>query len=275
MHKVLLAAAFLVLAVSPTMEPDTTPASWTQDGKGNAYLLYRSYKERTGRSLTAMSQGNSNSCVGCASAKALEILHGRRFSAEWIYATSRGNWAKGAGSWAGWAAWSAKNVGVLPASSYPIVGEDFRVYSPEKSNIYQKRGPPEHLKQIAALYKSAGYYKLKSYDELRGAISNGYPVIIGSNVSFGPRRGQVKSRDGNLRRRWWGRWNHAMVFIGVDDRPDSNKGALLMNSWGETWVKGPKRFKDEPNGCFWASKSAVEKMVKQGDCYVIRPIIGL
>ena len=261
---------------APTVDPDPTPSSWKTDGKGDAFLLYRGYKERTGRDLTAMSQGRSPSCVGCSAAKAMEIMHGVPFSAEWAYAVSReGKPLKGSGSYAGWAAHAARETGFLPAVNYEIVGEDFTQYSHERSNAYGIRGPPEYLKPLADLYKSPGYHKVTSWEELRGAISQGYPVIIGSNVSFGPRSGQVKDRDGSLRRRWWGKWNHAMVFIGVDDRASSNKGALLMNSWGDHWVSGPKRFKDEPNGCFWASKDAVERMIAQGDCYVILPIQGL
>jgi len=56
-----------------------------------------------------------------------------------------------------------------------------------------------------------------------------------------------------------------MIFIGADDR--SNKGALIINSWGKTRDSAPKRFKDEPAGCFWADKSAVVRMIDQGDCY--------
>lgn len=277
MNKMALLAGIFFTATfwTPTVDPDPTPKAWNTAGKGNAYVLYRDYEKRTGRELKPFSQGRSPSCVGCATAKALEIMHGRPFSAEWAYGASRdaGN-PMGAGSFAGWAAHAARETGMLPAADYSVLGEDFTVYDVKRANAYGIRGPPEHLKGLARIYRSPGYYKIRSWEQLRGAISQGFPVIIGSNVSFGPRRGQVKDRDGSLRRRWWGKWNHAMVFIGVDDRKN-NKGALLMNSWGETWVSGPKRFQDEPNGCFWASKDAVIRMINQGDAYVIRPIAGL
>lgn len=272
---VLLAGLFFTSTFfSPTLDPTPTPAEWRTAGKGQAYLLYRGYKKQTGRDLQAMSQGGAPSCVGCAASKAMEIMTGVRWSPEWAYAVSRdvGNPISG-GSFSSWAAHAARETGYLPAASYPILGEDFTHYSAERANTYTIRGPPEHLKALAALYKSPGYHKIHNWEELRGAISQGYPVIIGSNVSYGPRTGQVKRQDGSLRHRWWGRWNHAMVFIGVDDR--SNKGGLLMNSWGDHWVSGPKRFSDEPDGCFWADKSAVEKMIAQGDAYVILPISGL
>lgn len=273
---VLLAGLFFTSSFAgPSVDPTPTPVVFNTAGQGNAYVLYRGYKQRTGRVLQAMSQGRSSSCVGCATAKALEIMHGIPFSPEWAYAISRdGHYTRGGGSWAGWAAHAAREHGMLPAADYSILGEDHTHYSVKRANDYGIRGPPDHLRAIAKLYRSPGYYKIRSWEQLRGAISQGFPVIIGSNVSFGPRRGQVKDRDGTLNRRWWGKWNHSMVFIGVDDRPNK-KAALLMNSWGKTWVSGPKRFKDEPAGCFWADKSAVVRMIDQGDCYVIRPIPGL
>lgn len=259
---------------SSTVDPDEAPASWTTDGKGAVHLLYRDYKQKTGRDFEAMSQGKAPSCVGCAIAKGYEIMHGVPFSPEWAYAASReGKKTVGPGSFAGWAADASKEIGMLPAATYSAIGEDFRVYSAALANQYGRRGPPEHLNPIAGLYKSPGYYKIRSWEELRGAIANGHAVIFGSNISFGPRYGQVKARNGTLRQRWWGKWNHSMVFIGLDDRED--KGALVMNSWGENWVSGPKRFKGEPDGCFWVTKSSAVDIINQGDTYALRPITSL
>lgn len=256
---------------TPTTNPDPTPKSWATDGAGNAYVLYRGYAKLTGQKLRPLSQGGAPSCVGCAIAKGYEVMHGVPFSPEWAYAASReGNKTFGAGSFAGWAVESSKEIGMLPAATYAALGEDFRVYSAGTANEFGARGPPEHLKPIAALYKSPGYYKVRSWEDLRGAIANGHPVVFGSNISFGPRYGQVKDRNGVLRQRWWGRWNHSMLFIGIDDR--SEKGALIMNSWGSNWVSGPKRFKDEPDGCFWVTKQSAENIIKQGDTYALRPI---
>lgn len=274
-----LLAGVLFIGVSfnsPTVSPDPTPASFKTSGQNAAYLLYRGYEKRTGEKLRPMAQGKAPSCVGAATAKALQIMHGTPFSAEWAYGVSRYERnAHGAGSFAGWAADAAKVYGMLPAAHYAAIGEDYTHYSVKRASDYGVRGPPEYLLPLAEKYRSPGYYKIHSWEELRGAISQGFPVIIGSNVGFGSRSGQVKSRDGSLSRRWWSRWNHAMVFIGVDDRPSSEPGALIMNSWGTRWVSGPKRFSDEPDGCFWASKSTVQRMVSQGDAYVIRPIPGL
>lgn len=253
------------------------PQEFRTVGQGKAYLLSRNYERMTGEKLEPMSQGKSPSCVGCSMAKALEILHGRKFSAEFSYGQSRSYiapWMRfGAGSHCGWAAQSGTEHGVLPSANYAALGEDLTTYSVDRANAYGVRGPPESLVNVAGLYKTRGYYHVHDWEELRGAIAKGYPVIIGSSVSFGPTTGQVKGRDGTLKRRWWGRWAHAMVFIGVDDR-EGKQAACLLNSWGPNWVRGPKRF-DEPDGTFWAKKKDVERMIDQGDCYVILPVQGL
>jgi len=253
------------------------PEEFKTAGEGKAYLLTHNYTKMTGKQLQPMSQGGAPSCGGAAMAKALEILHGVPFSAEYCYGKSRTYipiWQRlGAGTFCGFVVRSAEEHGVLPAANYAALGEDLSVYSAKRAADYGLRGPPESLDGIAALYKSQGYYHIHDWAELRGAIAKGYPVIVGSSVSYGPTTGQVKDRDGTLRRRWWGRWAHAMCIIGVDDR-EGKQAACILNSWGPDWVSGPKRF-NEPNGTFWGKKKDIQKMIDSGDCYAIRPVRGL
>lgn len=267
--KTLYALALItVLSAVPVLDPKPVPQSWNTAGQGQAYLLYKN------RPITAMSQGQAPSCVGCAAAKALEIMHGVPFSAEWIYAESRSQFGKtsGAGSQVSWAGHTAQTIGVLPAMDYGLLGYDLTAYDPELVRQWS-RGPPQALRLVAAMYKSEGYIQIRTWEQLRGAISSGFPVIVGSNVGFGPQRGQVRSETGNLRSRWWSRWNHAQVYIGVSDM-GNNKGVLVLNSWGTDWVTGPKRFGDEPDGSYWISKADAERMIRQQDTYVILPIKG-
>ena len=64
-----------------------------------------------------------------------------------------------------------------------------------------------------------------------------------------------------------------MLFCGVSD--GKNKQALLLNSWGDAWITGPKFVPDEPDGSFWVSKSDAQKMLSQGDAWAILPIRDL
>lgn len=258
-----------IIGIIPSIEPYDYPKHWKRDGAGKTYVLYRKHN------VLAMSQGSTGSCVGCATAKSLELMHGQRFSAEWLYGGSRkhfgAHYSPFAGSFCGYAAQLVKDVGAVPSLDYSIMGDDLRVYSPARAKIWS-RGPPEQYETIAASYRS-GFVKINNWEQLRDSIANGVPVIVGSQVGFGPTRGARRTSDGRLRSRWWSRWNHAMVFCGVSD--GRSKRALLLNSWGTKWISGPKWLGDEPDGSFWVSKRDAQKMLSYGDAYAILPIPGM
>ncbi len=89
-----------------------------------------------------------------------------------------------------------------------------------KRNILNKWVPTakNYLIQSTAL--------VTTWEEFVAAICNGYPVVTGSGVGYAMK----PSADGFHRQS--GGWNHAMTFIGVDDRA-SDPYALLLNSWGD------------------------------------------
>jgi hypothetical protein len=264
----LIAVVAISYFATTRTSPDKYPTSWNGKGQGRTFVLYRKHD------VTAMSQGPVGSCVGCAASKALEMMDGKEYSAEWCYAISRSHFGKDsnrAGSWCGWSAQTMRDVGALPQGNYAVTGYDLSRYDPALADAWE-RGPPETLSHIAKQHRASGFVKIKTWEQLRDAISQGIPVIVGSSVGFGSKSGQVRSRDGMLRARWWSRWSHAMVFCGVSD--GKSKRALLLNSWGKNWVRGPKWLGDEPDGSFWISKSTAVKMLKQGDAYAILPITG-
>jgi hypothetical protein len=257
-----------ILGIVPNVDPYPYPEYWKNDGAGHTFVLYRKHNVR------AMSQGSTGSCVGCATAKALELMHGRQYSPEWLYGGSRkhfqAHYNPFAGSFVGWAAQMVKDVGALPSKDYSVMGDDLRVYSPSRARRWQ-RGPPDTYQTLASEYRS-GFVKIETWEQLRDSIANEVPVIVGSQVGFGSKSGARRSRSGMLRSRWWSRWNHAMVFCGVSD--GVSKRALLLNSWGIRWISGPKWLGDEPDGSFWISKRDAEKMLSYGDAYAILPIPG-
>ena len=269
-----LAVAFILsssfgITSQTTVTPYSYPAAWVNKGEGKSYVLYQRHNVR------AMSQANAGSCVGAAYAKSLEIMHGVPFSAEWSYGISRKqfDWLENRpGSSCAWAAQSGMDIGCIPAYNYAVMGYDLSEYSADRANHWQ-RGPPETLELVASRYRSQGFVHIETWEQLRDAISQGYPVIVGSSVGFGQKNGQVRDELGRLRSKWWSRWNHAMLFCGVSD--GKNKQALLLNSWGHAWITGPKFVPDEPDGSFWVSKSDAQKMLSQGDAWAILPIRDL
>lgn len=262
------AIVFALASNAQAVSPDKYPDTWRGDGVSKTYVLYRKHDVR------AMSQGNAPSCVGCAVEKAIELMHGKQFSAEWVYGKSRYQFNKsyGNGSTCAWAADVVRDIGAVPRQEYAIFGFDLSGYDPGLAYSWD-RGPPIVLDWTAARYRSAGYVRITTFEELRDAIANEVPVVVGSGVGFGSRTGRVRTRDGMLHSKWWSRWSHAMVFCGVSD--GTSKRALLLNSWGDHWIRGPKWLGDEPDGSFWVTKRDVEKMLRYGDCYAILPIVGL
>ncbi|MCP4899838.1 MAG: hypothetical protein GY906_22960, partial [bacterium] len=229
----------------PTVTPDDYPTEWKGRGQGRTYVLYRRHD------VTEMSQGGVGSCVGCATSKALELMHGMKFSPEWCYGISRKHfdqhWSPYGGSFCAWAAQAMKDVGALPALNYSLLDEDLRVYDEYTAKRYE-RGPPESLEVIADAHKIAGFVQITTWEQFRGAIATGHPVIVGSDVGYGKLGKCVRSKSGMLKSQWWSKWSHAMVFCGVSD--GRSKRALLLNSWGKDWIRGPKWLGDEPDGSF-------------------------
>ena len=265
-----LGLLLLYIATIPSITPDDYPKQWEGCGEGETHVLYRRYN------VTAMSQGQVGSCVGAATSKALELMHGVKFSTEWCYAISRHHFdqdSKYGGSFCVWAAQSMRDVGAIPAQDYAILGIDLSKYSDKVARAWQPRGPPESLIYVANNYKASGYVKISTWEQLRDAIANRIPVIVGSNVGFGSRGGAVRDKTGMLKARWWSKWPHALLFCGVSD--GKSQRVLVLNSWGNKWVRGPKWLGDEPEGSFWISREDCEKMLEADDCWAILPIPGL
>lgn len=251
----------------PEFDPNPYPEHWHGGPKHKIWILYRNHD------LRAMSQGNAGSCVGAATAKALECMHGIPFDAAWSYGRSRSYFGErrpySAGSTCYRAANMTSDIGALPLGYYAALGYDFRKYDAARARLWQ-RGPPEELDAIASKYRTSGYVEITNWKELRGAISHGVPVIFGATIGFGE---QPATRDsqGMLHSKWWSQWHHAQLIVGMATHP-KNERVLVLNSWGDDWVNGPKWLGDEPDGSYWISRKDAEKILAHGDCWAILPI---
>jgi len=108
---------------------------------------------------------------------------------------------------------------------------------------------------------------VRSWEECRDAVANGYPVVMCSNIGF------QKNRDqGGFLKRIKKHWYHAMVILGIDDN-SHRPGGLIQNSWGTGWVSGPTRH-EQPVGSFWADAEVIDAAMKQGDSIALSGYIG-
>lgn len=269
------------------------PASWNDTGRGKTRLLYRDYKQVTGQDYQPRTQEGSPSCVGQSVSAAIDILATTqimagaperappaRVDASVVYGLSRQEVGElgraGGGSLNLWACQAVHRYGVVFQQDYPLLGVDLTEPSPKRCVEYGMQGVPDSLEHVAGLHTVKEYIFINSYSQLRDAIYNGCPVVVGSKQGFGRGKKHKRDRDGFLspprRILFKSVWRHSMVIIGVVDK--DREGVLVLNSWGTTWVKGPQRFDDSPDGSFFVDAAIIDKMLKQGDSYALRGFTG-
>ncbi len=184
-------------------------------------------------------------------------------STEDIYAGSRvqigrGQLGRGGGSMGVWCAEYVKKYGTLVRQKYGNI--DLSVYSGQRADDWGNRGVPTELFPYAEQHQVKEYSMVRTWEELRDALFNGFPISVASNRGFS----STRDKDGFLQGR--ANWPHQMYFIDVDDS-GSRPGALLVNSWGKNWVNGPKK-DDAPDGSGWVDAEIIERdMLSQEDSF--------
>lgn len=125
----------------------------------------------------------------------------------------------------------------------------------------RRPGVPQEYRPEAARHLLRAYAQVTSYDDVRDAIANGYPVTVASGVGFD---GGMRAEGGKLWGVRGGSWSHQMCFIGVDDAA-GRKGCYCLNSWGADAHGCP--VDDAPPGGFWVDDEVVSAMVGQDDSF--------
>ena len=154
-----------------------------------------------------------------------------------------------------------------------MVGKyDLRSYSITLSREWGAYGPPREVATAAANHRALAVAQVTTWDELVAAVTSGYCVPICSDVGFAAT--STRDKDGFLPR--GGSWSHCMVAVAVRfaDGPGKRDGVLILNSWGLTWVKGPRWPADQPEGSFWCSRADIEAILRQGDSFAIGSVSG-
>lgn len=244
-------------------------------------LLYKAYKKATGRDWRPHNQDGVGSCVGQGMSGAIEIgdgcdiANGERsepkfISAATCYALSRkvnGMLGRGDGSTGAAAAKAVMEYGNLSCED---AGDDnFNTSIGSKlCKEWGRAGVPSDKLPIAAKHKVRTASQVRTPEEVRAALVNGYPVTIASNVGFEGRGGF--KRDANGFCYAGGTWSHQMFVGGY--RADK-KAFLVFQSWGDDSPPGGKSL-DQPDGTFWITWSDMQRITKGGECYAISGFEG-
>ena len=252
-------------------------------GKGKVVLLHKCVEEVTGKSFPIHYQ-TIGDCVSHGWGLGIDVLKCVQISidkrpeqwtnetaTEVIYAGSRveiggGRLGNGDGSLGAWAAdWVAK-YGIIARGQYGSI--DLREYDGQRAKSWggARAGVPDDLEPIAKEHPVKTVSLVRSYEEARDAIANGYPVPVCSMQGF------ASQRDSKGFAKAQGTWPHCMLFMAVDDA-DGRPGLLCMHSWGPNWIGGPKRH-DQPDGSFWVDAAVADRMLDDGDSFAISNFQG-
>lgn len=241
--------------------------------------LWERCRAVTGDVLPPRDQKDVGSCVGVATATAIEHLlceqiaagsceEFRELASEVIYGGSRveigGGRVRGDGSVGAWAAKFVKDYGIVPRGVYGK--HDLRAYDERLCREFGRRGVPENPKVIAKEHPVRGVAQVKTWEECRAAIRNGYPVLVCSSQGF------EFERDAAGFCAPQGKWYHAMAVVGV--RGGERPGGFLLNSWGPDVHTGPRVPEGAPVAGFWVDAATLDRMLRQGDSWAFSQAAG-
>ncbi len=266
---------------------------YNDDGDALIYRYYYKIKEkyglltelekRTGR-IASMDQGDTGSCVGFGTTKALQmtaacdiLVRGEPetfkfdFSPNAIYGIIRydnqGRWDGATGAWA---SESLKKYGTLHNRIYGNL--DLSQATPQNARQWAAQGLPRELMEAAKEHLVLNSALVSTVDEVKAALQNGYGVILCANVSYS----STRDSEGFSKRTPEG-WSHCLSAIAYRGAGSGREGYLIGNSWGGpegTWINGPIYPDDMPFGSFWITPENLSVHLKGRDCYAIAGYSG-
>jgi hypothetical protein len=244
-------------------------------GKGKLSTPYKSvlkfdknpYNERqvTG---DCVSHGTRNACD---ITRAVEIdVHGEREG--WI-ARGATEAIYGARGWAGQGMSCARAAefvstvgGIVVRQNYPGIA-DFTKYNGNLGAGWGGRGLPDKVIDLANDHQIKTVSLVKTIEEARDALANGYGIAVCSNYGFSNKRDKKGFAAQS------GSWAHCMAWIACDDTGDE-PAFLVQNSWGKWNDGGHPEWGTIPDGSFLIHADVAEGMLKQSGSYAFSQFDG-
>ena len=250
-------------------------SSLYDSGKGKTALLYKS-AQKFDPTFGAHERQVTGDCVSHSTRNAVDVTRAHeiiggdsedfvtRSATEAIYG-SRGHGGQGM-SCSVAARFVHQNGGILLRKDYGFV--DLSKYNGMLGAGWGRRGVPSEIVKEGKKHQVKTISLIKSVEEARDAIANGYALSVCSNYGFSSRR------DSNGIARKSGSWNHAMCWCAMDDSHEIYNETLFLiqNSWG-VFNGGPKRF-DQPDGSFWIRERDARGMLNQNGAWVFSDVDG-
>ena len=244
-------------------------------GKGKTALLYKSV-QKYDPTFGAHERQVTGDCVSHSTRNAVDVTRSHeivggdvedfvaRGATEAIYG-SRGHGGQGM-SCSVAARFVHQNGGILVRRDYGFV--DLSEYKGMLGAGWGRRGVPSEVVTEGKKHQVKTISMIKSVEEARDAIANGYALSVCSNYGFSSRRDQhgIAKKSGS--------WNHAMAWVAMDDSHEIYNETLFLvqNSWG-VFNGGPKRF-EQPDGSFWIRERDAAGMLNQNGAWAFSDVDG-
>ncbi len=235
----------------------------------------------TGARLPPRNQGKVGSCVAFGTARAIEysmlaeIVSGEKeefkaLATEVIYGGSRveiggGKLGRGDGSIGAWAAKWVHQWGLVARGVYGKV--DLKTYSETRCKEYGSGGVPAELETIAKTFPVQTITQVKTWQDAKKALAQGYGIAICSNVGFS------MARDSNGISKPSGSWGHCMCLAGYATIEGAEYGRI-DNSWGDMAHHGPTGPGNPGPEGFYTAAATVGKMLSAGDSWAFSSVQG-
>lgn len=268
-----------VLGTLPIKAFAATPAGQQQE-LPQAVYLWKAYEKLFARPPPVKNQGQVGSCVSFGTNTAIErtlaaeIVAGQRFDwtrfvEEATYGGSRveigGGRIRGEGSVGAWAAKFVTQYGCVPRQKYDQ--QDLSTYSESLCRNWGRSGVPDWAETVARKFPVKETTIVRSWDEAKKALANGYAIAVCSNQGFSRRR------DDNGVSRPSGSWAHCMALDGYHIEGNREYGHI-ENSWGSDWISGPVGWGNPGPGGFWAESDVIQRMLRQEDSWAFSGATG-
>jgi hypothetical protein len=244
-------------------------------GKGKLSTPYKSvlkfdkkaYEERqtTG---DCVSHGTRNAC-DISRAVEIDVNNEReawiaRGATEAIYG-ARGHGGQGM-SCSRAAEFVSKNGGILLRQNYKGVA-DFTKYNGNLGAGWGGRGLPDPVIDLANDHQIKTVSLVRTIEEARDALANGYGLAVCSNYGFSNKRDKkgIANTSGN--------WAHCMAWIACDDT-GSEPLFLVQNSWGKWNDGGHPEWGNIPDGSFLIRAEVAAGMLASNGSYAFSNFDG-
>jgi hypothetical protein len=156
---------------------------------------------------------------------------------------------------------AAMKYGLLDAKT-----PDVPPYSAATDNKFGNYpGPSQEYVNIAKNFFIKSGVRVRSLQQLRVGIANGYGAVQGSNVGFEMKPG----RDGFHRR--GPRWSHAMDISGFNVKKKIN---VIQNSWDDVHGRVQVGNIMLPAGSLCVHDDDMNEMINNGEVYLISNFQG-